>query len=140
MPRSLNHDPPHVLVVDDNEEILDLLTQLLEDEGYRVSVSSRILGIDRVKAIDPDVVVQDLMFESYRQSGWSFVTAARRDEHLARVPIILCTAAAGLVTRADIARQLERLGIDVVLKPFDLGQMLTAIETAVASRAVAGAV
>jgi two-component system OmpR family response regulator len=137
MPRSLNDGSPHVLVVDDNEEILDLLTQLLEDEGYRVSVSRRVLGVDRVKAIDPDVVVQDLMFDGYRQAGWSFVTAARRDPHLARVPIILCTAAVGTVTRADVARQLAQLGVDVVLKPFDLGAMLTTIETAMASRAVA---
>jgi two-component system OmpR family response regulator len=134
MPQAVNRYRPHILVVDDNEQILELLTQLLEDEGYRVSVSPRVLSVERVNAIDPDLIVQDLMFAGHQQAGWRFLEAARRDPRLARTPIILCTAAAGIVTTAETTAYLDRLAIPVVLKPFDLEQMLAAIQTALAAR------
>ena len=38
---------PHILVIDDTQEILDLMAELLEDEGYRVTCSLALLDIER---------------------------------------------------------------------------------------------
>ena len=51
----------------------------------------------------------------------------RLDPQLARIPLILCTAAIETVTAPDMAANLDRLGVRVVLKPFDLDDLLTAI-------------
>jgi CheY-like chemotaxis protein len=38
---------PHILVINDTQEILDLIQVLLEDEGYRVTTSLALLDMGR---------------------------------------------------------------------------------------------
>jgi len=118
---------PHILVVNDTQEILDLLQELLEDEGYRVTTSLALLGLDKVKALAPDVIVQDLLFEGTQELGWKFLTLVRLDPELARIPLILCTAAVRTVNDPEMAEQLDRQGIRVVLKPFTIENLLTTL-------------
>jgi CheY-like chemotaxis protein len=124
----------HILVVNDTQEILDLMQMLLEEEGYRVTTSLAALNLERFKALAPDLIIQDLLFEGMQPEGWKFLTLARLDPDLARIPLILCTAAARLVSEEAMATQLARLGIRVVLKPFEIGQLLAVIEEALADR------
>src|SRR5215207_2290603 len=84
---------PHILVINDTQEILDLIQVLLEDEGYRVTTSLALLNMTKVKSLAPDVIVQDLLFEGIQETGWKFLTLVRLDPELARIPLILCTAA-----------------------------------------------
>jgi CheY-like chemotaxis protein len=118
---------PHILIVNDTQEILDLLQELLEDEGYRVTTSLALLGLDKVKALAPDVIVQDLLFEGTQELGWKFLTLVRLDPVLARIPLILCTAAVRTVNDPEMAEQLDRQGIRVVLKPFAIESLLTTL-------------
>jgi CheY-like chemotaxis protein len=53
---------PHVLVLNDVQELLNLFQDLLEEEGYRVSTSIYLLDLDKVRALAPDVMVLDIMF------------------------------------------------------------------------------
>ncbi len=126
---------PHVLVVDDTQEILDLLRALLEDEGYRVTTSMAVLDLDKIKALAPDAIVQDLLFEQTQVTSWKFLTLVRLDPDLARVPVVLCTAAVRTVREPEMAAQLERLGVRVVLKPFDIGDLLAVLEEAITGSA-----
>src|SRR5918996_1288994 len=84
---------PHILVINDTQEILDLLQELLEEEDYRVTTSLALLDVAKVKTLAPDVIVQDLLFEGMQETGWKFLTLVRLDPDLARIPIVLCTAA-----------------------------------------------
>ena len=118
---------PHILVVNDTQEILDLLQELLEDEGYRVTTSLALLDLDKVKTLAPDVIVQDLLFEGTQELGWKFLTLVRLDPQLARIPLILCTAAVRTVNEPEMAEQLNRQGIRVVLKPFTIESLLTTL-------------
>jgi len=118
---------PHILVVNDTQEILDLLRELLEEEGYRVTTSLAVLDIDKVKALGPDVIVQDIMFEQTQELGWKFLTLVRIDPDLARIPLILCTAAVQTIKEPAMAEQLDRLGVSVVLKPFLIEDLLSAV-------------
>ena len=83
---------PHILIINDTQEILDLMQELLEDEGYRVTISLALLDIDKVNGLAPDIIIQDLLFEGTQELGWKFLTLARLDPVLARVPLVLCTA------------------------------------------------
>jgi two-component system, OmpR family, response regulator VicR len=119
---------PHILVINDTQEILDLMQELLEDEGYRVTTSLALLDITKVKALVPDIIVQDLLFEGTQELGWKFLTLARLDPQLARVPLVLCTAAVRTVTNPEMAEQLNQKGIRVVLKPFTIEDLLATLD------------
>lgn len=119
---------PHILIINDTQEILDLMQELLEDEGYQVTTSLALLDIDKVKKIAPDVIVQDLLFEGTQELGWKFLTLVRLDPVLARIPLVLCTAAVRTVTNPEMAEQLNQKGIRVVLKPFTIEDLLTTLD------------
>jgi CheY-like chemotaxis protein len=127
---------PHVLIINDTQEILSLMQELLEDEGYRVTSWLALLDIEKVKALAPDVVVQDLLFEGMQETGWKFLQLMRLDPELARIPLILCTAAVRTVKEPEMAEQLDRLGVSVVLKPFHIEDLLSAISGALTAQAL----
>ena len=101
------------------------MQELLENEGYRVTASLARLDVDKIRALAPDVIVQDLLFEGTQELGWKFLTLVRLDPQLARIPLILCTAA--MRTNERQKAQLDRQGIRVVLKPFSIEGLLTAL-------------
>ena len=118
---------PHILVINDTQEILNLMQELLEEEGYRVTTSLAILDIDKVKALAPDIIVQDLLFEGMQETGWKFLTLARLDPDLARIPLVLLTAATRTVNDPEMAEHLDRQGVGVVLKPFNIEELLSVL-------------
>jgi CheY-like chemotaxis protein len=127
---------PHVLIINDTQEILSLMQELLEEEGYRVTSWLALLDIEKVKALAPDVVVQDLLFEGMQETGWKFLQLMRLDPELARIPLILCTAAVRTIKEPEMAEQLDRLGVSVVLKPFLIEDLLSAISGALTAQAL----
>src|SRR5215218_5681392 len=118
----------HVLFINDTQEILDLMRELLEEDGYRVTTSVALLDMDKVKRLAPDIIVQDLLFEGTQELGWKFLTLARMDPVLARIPLVLCTAAVRTVGDPEMAEQLDRQGIRIVLKPFTIEDLLTTLD------------
>ena len=127
---------PHILIVNDTQEILDLMAELLEDEGYRVTTSLALLDIDKVRALAPDIIVQDLLFEGTQELGWKFLTLVRLDPALAHIPLILCTAAVRTVKEPAMAEQLDRLGVRILLKPFLIEDLLRAITGSLTAQAL----
>jgi CheY-like chemotaxis protein len=123
-----DHAARHVLVMNDTQELVDVLRTLLEEEGYRVSTSLHTLDIDRIRDLAPDAIVLDLLFEQ-QLKGWHFLTMARLDRELCRIPIVLCTAAVQTVEPmlANLAAQRVR----VIYKPFDIDQLLFAVDEAI---------
>lgn len=126
--------PPHVLVMNDTQEILDLLRELLEEEGYRVSASLYVLNLVKIKSLAPDVIVLDVMFEGH-DKGWQFLTLSRLDPEVCAIPLLLCTAA--VQTVKPMQEHLASVGVSVVLKPFDLNHLLWAINQALSAREAA---
>jgi two-component system response regulator MprA len=118
MPVATWKSPPStvaVLVVDDERYIVDLLSDLLEDEGYRVERAyDGIAALEEISRHPPDLVVADVMMP--RLDGLSLA-----DEINARglgIPIILMSAA--VTPRTD--------HVAFIPKPFDIEAMLGLIE------------
>ena len=110
--------PPHVVVINDDQDMLSLFRDLLEAEGYRVSTLTYPTAlVSDLLVLGPDLVVLDMMFGG-EDRGWEFVQRLRLDRQAARLPIIVATAAVRLVR--DVQDYLEAMGIGVVLKPFDI--------------------
>jgi DNA-binding response OmpR family regulator len=53
-------EPHHILVVNDTPEILELFRELLEGDGYRVSLYSYAFrDLEEVKRVEPDLMILD---------------------------------------------------------------------------------
>ena len=129
-PRDSAHTPAHVLVMDDTPVILELLQELLEDEGYRVTTCQDLLDLPQIRAMRPDMIMQDLRFAGVQEASGQLLTAARLDPELAHIPIILCTAATRVVQDEVMAERLRQLRVGVVLKPFDIDDLLAVLAEA----------
>ena len=124
----------HILLIDDNREIVDLLREILNDEGFRVSVAYAPLPPAEVAALAPDLIIQELLFGGKSEAGWSDLEPGQMDPESARIPRILCTTSSERVQEPAMAAHLERLGIRVLLKPFAIGELLAAVTGAFAAR------
>ncbi|MGH2559131.1 MAG: response regulator [Thermomicrobiales bacterium] len=112
----------HILVVNDSQEILELFRDLLEEEGYRVSLYSYALhDLNEVKEIGPDLMILDFLIGG-EEWGWQFLQKVRLDRETASIPIIVCTAAVHLVR--ELQGHLTEKQISVILKPFDIDDVL----------------
>ena len=109
-----------ILIVDDDQPIVDFITEALADEGYTVrSAFSVASALDATAERLPDLIIMDLHMPG--KTGDVFVRDLRRDGR-ADVPVILMTADA-VSTKA-----LEAEGIAVcLLKPFDLDDLLACV-------------
>ena len=114
---------PHVLVVDDDTAIRQMLRLVLEDEGY--AVREAMDGIEALAALRvsarPLVVLLDLMMP--RLGGDGVLAAVTAKSNLAtRHAYILMTASAGWPEACGA--MLARLDAAMVLKPFDLDELV----------------
>lgn len=118
----------HVLAGDNSPRILELFRDLLETEGYRLTLSADPLDLDRVKQIAPDLVILDHMLTDGEGSGWQLLRDLRHDPATAGLPVVVCT---GAVHRVRENRGLlDDLNARVVLKPFDITEFLTVVDEA----------
>lgn len=129
-----NGRQPHILIVNDTQEILELMQELLEGEGYHVTTSLALLDVDTSENLAPDVIMQDLLSEYVQQEGRKFRQVVRLDPDPAEIPLLLCTAAVHAIEEPKMASQLERLAGRVAPKPFDIDEMLATVEDALAER------
>lgn len=72
-PNGLNRQPQqqrHIVVVNDTQEILELFREILEKEGYRVSLYSYAFqDISDIEALRPDLVILDFVIGG-EAHGW----------------------------------------------------------------------
>lgn len=128
-------DQHHILVINDTREILDAFRALLEDEGYRVSLDNfSALDVGQkladVKALAPDALILDFMFGD-EPIGWQFLQLLKMDRATAGIPIVVCTAAVRQAQEQEA--HMRTMGVEVVLKPFDIDVILDALRRALAA-------
>src|ERR1700741_4040525 len=103
---------PHILVVDDDSRIRDLLARYLQDNGFRVTTAIDAASARAcMRSLSFDLLILDVMMP--QGSGLDF---ARTMGSSSRVPILMLTA------RAEPEQRIEGLetGVDDYLaKPFD---------------------
>jgi DNA-binding response OmpR family regulator len=120
-----------VMVVNDTQEILHLFQDVLEDEGFEVVLYSyAIRDLDEFRRVNPDLVILDFLMGGEAQ-GWQLLQKMKMSRLTENIPVIVCTAA------IQMARELEghltTKNVGLVLKPFDIDDLLDAIRTALAN-------
>ena len=112
----------HILVVDDQREICDLVQQYLTSEGYRVSIASDGEGMRKIMAQDPaDLVILDLMLP-----GEDGLSLARRLRQESTIGIVILTGRGETVDRII---GLEMGADDYLPKPFHPRELLARVKS-----------
>jgi len=104
----------HILVVDDEKDIRELVRHHLEKDGYVVSEVA--LGeevVPRARKVHPDLILLDLMLPGV--DGFTVCRSLKQDETVRGIPVIMLTAKG---TEADVVTGLELGADDYVTKPF----------------------
>jgi len=108
----LADDAPHLLVVDDDRRIRDLLSRFLSTEGYRVTTADTAdEARAKLKHLSFDLLVLDVMMPG--ENGFDFAQSLRTES---TVPILMLTARDAAESRI---RGLEMGADDYLSKPFE---------------------
>ena len=124
-----------LLVADDDEDILQLLSFRLERAGYEI-VQARN-GNDALRLaseLRPALAVLDVMMPGL--NGYEVTRELRRNEETRTMPIILLTAKA---QASDVSQGMAAGADDYVKKPFDARDLKERVERLLRPRLVASA-
>jgi two-component system phosphate regulon response regulator OmpR len=111
-PAKLSDDAPHLLVVDDDRRIRDLLSRFLTGEGYRVTTADTAADArGKLKSLSFDLLVLDVMMPG--ENGFDFAKSLRG---VSDVPILMLTARDAAESRI---KGLEMGADDYLSKPFE---------------------
>jgi CheY-like chemotaxis protein len=109
---------PHVLIVEDDPDILSSLAEVIRDEGYEVETAAN--GFQALAALEhsePDIIFLDLMMPV--MDGWRFMEELHKRFPGFDVPIVLISAMHNLTDEA------RKLGVRHFLaKPYDLSDVV----------------
>lgn len=114
--------PPHILVVDDDDRIRELLTRYLREQGLRVSAAPNAeRALAKLEAVAFDFLVLDVMMP-----GMDGFELTRRIRERARTPVLLLTA------RGEPHDRIKGLSLgadDYLAKPFEPEELVLRIRS-----------
>jgi CheY-like chemotaxis protein len=126
----------HVLLVDDNEEVLQTFAELLEAEGFRVTTcASGLVALLRIGREIPDIIILDLTLTD--TSGFEIHRALKMEPAFAGIPILFVS---GVVLDEDLVR--ARVGdprARLLMKPVSSETLISAISEAILSSKLSAA-
>lgn len=115
-------DQKLIIVVEDNRDINDLLSLILEEEGYRViSVTDGREVLTAARENHPDLITLDLALPG--KDGWALARELQEDPTTENIPILVISA----YTR-DLDAPLRRKVARVISKPFYITQVINEVE------------
>jgi two-component system alkaline phosphatase synthesis response regulator PhoP len=113
-----------ILIADDNENIREALTYLLEDEGYKLWMArDGAEALREVKNVHPDILFLDIMMPE--MNGYDVCRIIKNDPELSKTYVIMLTAK-GQVAEQERGKE---VGADeYIVKPFSPMEILTKIK------------
>lgn len=110
----------HILVIDDDPVIAELVRSVLEEGGHRATAHP---GLDGVRPDAYDVVITDLLLPAAYSAADAAAWVAQVRERVPGTPVLVCTA------HRSAANDTEVMGADAVCtKPFDVDLLLETVE------------
>jgi CheY-like chemotaxis protein len=110
-----------IVSIDDDPNVISLITQELEEEGYRVEGATRALeGIEKARLIGPDAITLDIMMPG--MDGWETITRLKADPQTRDIPLIVLS----IIDNKELG---FRLGADEYLvKPVDKDALVNVLQ------------
>ncbi len=121
---SLNEDRGHILVVEDDLIIADLIDQILRFESFQVThVADGQSAVAYATSEFPDLILMDLMLPVLSGMDASRIIKSHPDEGVSGIPIVAMSAGVNLrATAYDLAVE------GVLAKPFDIDVLLATVD------------
>ena len=124
-----------ILVVEDDEDILELISYNLSRHGFRVrGVGAGEEALEEVRADPPDLILLDLLLPG--MDGFDVCRALKQDGRTAQIPVMMLTAR---VDESDIVAGLELGADDYMVKPFSPKVLLARVRAILRRRPRRGA-
>jgi CheY-like chemotaxis protein len=115
-----------ITIINDDAVYMELMKDLLEEEGYRVAIWDRKDNAYHViKRERPNLVVIDIRLQS-PDEGWKILEQVRLDPMTTNIPAIVCSADTQFLRWKR--RQLRQMNCEVLEKPFRLEELLREVE------------
>ena len=113
-----------ILIVEDNHDVRENLSELLTLSGYDTIVASNGKeGVEAAQAQMPDLILCDIMMPE--MDGYTVLRILSKSEPTASIPFLFLTAKTEL---ADVRRGMTLGADDYITKPFDDVELLDTIE------------
>lgn len=113
--------PPRILLVEDDTAIRETMSELLAEEGYRVTTAAN--GAEALELLDasdaPSLILLDLMMPV--MNGFELRRALRSDPRLADIPVVVISASRDAERRATVEADA------FLAKPFDATRLLDTV-------------
>lgn len=110
----------HILIVEDDASIRDMLIECLSEEGYTVAAARQgqeALNLLHTSANWPDLILLDLTMPI--MNGREFLAMLQQDEGLAAIPVVVFSADRSVQQQAELPAS-----IATVAKPIDIDVLL----------------
>jgi two-component system alkaline phosphatase synthesis response regulator PhoP len=117
-------EPKKILIADDNQNIRDALSYLLEDEGYKLLLASDgAEALQKVREQRPDILFLDIMMPE--MNGYEVCRTIRADPQVKNTYIIMLTAKGQV---AEQKRGKEVGANEYIIKPFSPMEILAKVK------------
>src|SRR6185295_8844368 len=94
-----SENPPVILIVKDDQDVLELLVDLLEPEGYKIfAATSARRALELTAIIRADIILCDVVMPE--MNGLELCQRLKTDPHTSDIPVMLVSA----VKKEDVAR------------------------------------
>lgn len=118
----MSEDKPHILVIDDDRRIRELLQSYLADNGFRVSVAqTAAVAREKMRGLAFDLLILDVMMPG--ETGTALAQALRGSQE--RVPILMLSALSEIEDRIN---GLMAGSDDYLPKPFEPRELLLRVQ------------
>lgn len=113
-----------ILIVEDEEAIVEVVSQTLRRHGYEtVSASDGDDALEKAFSLRPDLVILDLMLP--KMDGWEVCRRLKADRQTASIPVLMLTARR---EERDVVEGLEIGADDYMKKPFSLSELAARVK------------
>ncbi|HSC55328.1 MAG TPA: two-component regulator propeller domain-containing protein [Phnomibacter sp.] len=122
-------EKPHVLLVEDNDDMRDFLTRQLQTIYQVHTAANGLLGLQKAQQIVPNLIVSDVMMPE--MDGLTMLDLLKKNPATSHIPVVLLTA------KYDVESQVEGLkyGADYYIpKPFNIEFVKAAISNLLKQR------
>lgn len=120
-----NKSTKHILCIEDEPEMIDLIRLILVRRGFEVSgAAGGKAGLSAVRETLPDLVLLDLMMPD--MDGWEVYQQMKADESTRHIPVIVVTARAQSIDKV-LGLHIAKVD-DYIAKPFSPQELLNSVE------------
>lgn len=119
----------HILVVDDDPDLVESITMKLESNNFRVTKAyDGVEAWEKIKVDRPDLIILDVMMP--RKDGYAVCDEIKKDAKYKDITVVLLTAVGDAVTTTQYTHfgGKTTLAEDFIPKPIDLDKLMDIVK------------